>query len=98
MPSGIDLILADHQRVNAMFARHSGTGDGATVGQILDALTAHDDAEHSVLYPFAMSLLGDAALIERCELAHRQSRRSWTTSVARKELRWRQRSESCKPR
>jgi hemerythrin superfamily protein len=70
MPNGIDLILADHERVNALFAQFERTGEGAVIGLIMDALTAHDDAEQSALYPLAGHVLGDAALIERSALAH----------------------------
>ena len=40
MPSGIDLVLADHQRVNALFAQFAETGVGAVVCQIIDDLRA----------------------------------------------------------
>jgi hemerythrin superfamily protein len=70
MPNGIDLLLADHQRVNTLFEQFDTTGDGALIGQVMDALTAHDDAEHSALYPLAGHVLGDVQLIERSALAH----------------------------
>jgi hemerythrin superfamily protein len=70
MPNGIDLILADHEHVNELFARFDETGDGTLIGQIVDALSAHDQAEHGALYPFAGSMLGDAASLERYAQAH----------------------------
>jgi hemerythrin superfamily protein len=70
MPNGIDLILADHQRVNALFEQFDATGDGAIIGQVMDALSAHDDAEQSALYPLVGHVLGDVALIERSAVAH----------------------------
>jgi hemerythrin superfamily protein len=70
MPNGIDLILADHRTVEALFARFAETGDGTIIGQVIDALSAHDDAEHAALYPLAGQVLGDAALIERWAQAH----------------------------
>jgi hemerythrin superfamily protein len=70
MPNGIDLILADHQRINALFEQFDGTGDGALIGQVMDALTAHDDAEQSALYPLVGHVLGDPELIERSAVAH----------------------------
>lgn len=70
MPSGIDLILADHQMVNELFEEFRAKQDGATVGLIIAALKAHDEAEQAALYPFAALLLGDAALIERSATAH----------------------------
>jgi hemerythrin superfamily protein len=70
MPNGIDLILADHERVNGLFARFDETGDATLVGQIVDALSAHDQAEHGALYPLAGELLGDAAMLERYSHAH----------------------------
>jgi hemerythrin superfamily protein len=72
MPNGVDLILADHERVDSLFTQFNKTGDGVWVGQILDALTAHDGAEHAALYPFAESVLKDPALLKRLERAHSQ--------------------------
>ena len=34
MPNGIDLILADHERVDMLFTQYNKTGDGVWVGQI----------------------------------------------------------------
>jgi hemerythrin superfamily protein len=70
MPDGIDLILADHERVNALFAMFRATPDGTIIGQVLDALAAHDDAEQAALYPLAANVLGDAALVTRALGAH----------------------------
>jgi hemerythrin superfamily protein len=70
MPNGIDLILADHRSVDALFAAFDETGDGALIGQVVDVLTAHDDAEHGALYPFALELLGSDAVFERSLAAH----------------------------
>ena len=70
MPDGIDLILADHERVNALFALFESTQDGAIIAQVMDALTAHDDAEQAALYPLAANVLGDTALMARWLGAH----------------------------
>ena len=70
MPNGIDLLLADHQLVNELFTEFQEKQDGATVGLIVAALTAHDEAEQATLYPFAASVLDDTALIERSAAAH----------------------------
>jgi len=70
MPNGIDLILADHQKVNDLFARFDETLDGGIVGQVIDSLQAHDDAEHGALYPLAATILGDNALVVRLAAAH----------------------------
>ena len=70
MPNGIDLILADHRRVETLFTNFAETGDGTIIGQVVDALAAHDDAEHAALYPLAGHLLGDAVAIERWAQAH----------------------------
>ena len=53
-----------------MFAEFKETNDGTLVGQVINALHVHDDAEHAALYPIAKALLGDEALIERLALAH----------------------------
>ncbi|HEY0520002.1 MAG TPA: hemerythrin domain-containing protein [Ilumatobacteraceae bacterium] len=70
MPSGIDLILADHRRVEALFEEFEQTGNADLIGQVIDALKGHDDAEQAALYPFAGNLLGDVALIEGLAAAH----------------------------
>jgi len=70
MPNGIDLLLADHAVVDELFSTFDETGDATIVGQILDALTVHDDAEHAALYPLAGRVLGDETLIETMSTAH----------------------------
>jgi hemerythrin superfamily protein len=70
MPDGIDLLLADHALVDELFSTFDKTGDATVIGQILDALTAHDDAEHAALYPLAGRALGDKTLIEAMSAAH----------------------------
>ena len=70
MPNGIDLIRADHEMVNQLFAEFANTGQGSPVGQIIDALKAHDEAEHFALYALARELLGDTDLLARAEAAH----------------------------
>jgi hemerythrin superfamily protein len=70
MPNGIDLILEDHRYVEQLFADVGDTRDAGAIGQILDALTAHDDAEHAALYPLAGEVLGDAELIMSMDAAH----------------------------
>jgi hemerythrin superfamily protein len=70
MPDGIDLVLIDHRWVDELFASFEASGDPTVVGQIFDALAAHDDAEHGALYPLAGTLLGDPAMLERFAAAH----------------------------
>ena len=70
MPDGIDLILADHQAVAAAFDAFESTGDATVVGQIVDQLAAHDDAEHAALYPLAALLVEDDELLVDMTAAH----------------------------
>jgi hemerythrin superfamily protein len=70
MPSGIDLILADHRLVEALFEEFEQTGDAGLIGEVIDKLKGHDDAEQAALYPFAGNILGDRKLIERYAAAH----------------------------
>ena len=70
MPNGIDILLADHRNVGALFAQFDQSGDANLIGQVIDALKAHDDAEQAALYPFAGTLLGNTTLIERAAAAH----------------------------
>ena len=70
MPNGIDLILADHELVASLFDEFGCTGDASLVGQIIDQLAGHDDAEHGALYPLAAIVLDDADLLDRSLAAH----------------------------
>jgi len=70
MPNGIELILADHRRVDTLFDEYAQSGSAIVIGEILDALQAHDDAEQAALYPLAGHLLGDPAGIQRWATAH----------------------------
>jgi len=70
MTTGIDLVLADHRRVEALFERFEAGLDATAVGEIVDALSAHDQAEHAALYPLVGEVLGDETLVERAAQAH----------------------------
>jgi len=70
MPNGIDLILADHRAAEERFEAFDASQDGAVIGQVLDMLTGHDDAEHGALYPFALDLLGGGDVFDRSLAAH----------------------------
>jgi hemerythrin superfamily protein len=70
MPNGIDLILADHRRVETLFDMYEQTNDASYIGQVIDALQAHDDVEQAALYPLAGNVLGDVDLIQRSAAAH----------------------------
>jgi hemerythrin superfamily protein len=70
VPNGIDLILADHRAVEELFAAFDDTQDGGVIGQVVDMLAAHDDAEHGVLYPFAAAFIKNTAVLDRAALAH----------------------------
>lgn len=70
MPNGIDLILEDHRFVAALFDAFESTGQATVIGQIVDQLSGHDDAEHGALYPLAAIVLDDAAVLERSVAAH----------------------------
>lgn len=70
MPNGIELILADHRVVASLFDAFEATTDATLVGQIIDQLAAHDDAEHAALYPLAAILLDDDELLTAMTAAH----------------------------
>ena len=70
MTTGIDLILADHRRVNDLFDAFEVAHDPDLVGRIVEMLTGHDQAEHAALYPLAQAVLGDGELITRSLAAH----------------------------
>lgn len=70
MPDAIDLIIAEHELVNALFDEFAASGHGSPVGQIVDALTAHDEVEQFALYPLAVLVLGDEELLARSQQAH----------------------------
>ncbi len=70
MANGIDLILEDHETVNELFAQFDDTGDATLIGQVVDCLKAHDDAEQAALYPLSGNLLGDAGMIDDSRQVH----------------------------
>jgi hemerythrin superfamily protein len=70
MPNGIDLILADHEHVASLFDAFDATGEAGLIGQIIDQLAAHDDAEQQALYPLAALVLADATLLDSSLAAH----------------------------
>lgn len=70
MPNGIDLILADHEHVASLFDAFDSTGEAGVIGQVIDQLAAHDDAEQQALYPLAAIVLDDASLLDAALLAH----------------------------
>jgi hemerythrin superfamily protein len=70
MTTWIDLLRADHERINGLFTEFSTTNDGTIVGQIIDALSVHDSAEHGALYPLAAQLLKDPKIVARALDAH----------------------------
>ena len=61
--TGIDLILADHRRVDELFTEFDASHDPDVLGRILEMLTDHDQAEHAALYPLARHVLGDDELL-----------------------------------
>lgn len=82
MPNGIDLILADHRMVDELFAEFDAKQDGVTIGLVIAALKAHDEAEQAALYPFAGELLDDLALIGRLEAAHSMVKKQFDLMAA----------------
>ena len=70
MPNGIDLILADHELIDGLFSDFERTGDATIIGAIVGHLAAHDEAEHSALYPLVGEVLEDVQAIERAAGAH----------------------------
>jgi hypothetical protein len=68
--TGIDLVLKDHRRVEVLFEQFEATGDTTLLGQIFDALAAHDDVEQHALYPLARAVLADEELLDSALLAH----------------------------
>jgi hemerythrin superfamily protein len=70
VPNGIELILADHRAVEALFETFDETGSAPIIGQVMDMLAAHDDAEQGALYPFALATLGEDEVLDRSLVAH----------------------------
>lgn len=69
MITGIDLIEADHRRVEELFELYEREKQAVVAAQIFAELAAHDDAETGALYPLASALLGPEA-IDDALLAH----------------------------
>ena len=71
MPNGIDLILEDHRLVASLFEAFDADPDGSIIGQVVNLLALHDEAEQGALYPFALEQLGSGDdLLDRAMAAH----------------------------
>lgn len=60
--NGIDLLIAEHAKVQSQFAAFAAEPTGAVAARIFDMLVAHDGAEQSALYPMVEALLGPDAV------------------------------------
>src|SRR6476646_9866287 len=69
MPSGIDLLIAEHELVTQLFDEFEAGPNGAAIGRIADALKAHDEAEQAALYPMLASCADDR-LVVRAQAEH----------------------------
>jgi hemerythrin superfamily protein len=69
VPNGIDLIIADHRKVDELFAELEATGSAGCAGLVMEALTQHDEAEQHALYPLIGQLLGHE-MVDEALLAH----------------------------
>jgi hypothetical protein len=70
VPTGIDLILLEHRRVEELFTAFEQTTDPSAAGLIFDALEAHDDVEQGAVYPLTLGVLADAQMLDDALLAH----------------------------
>ena len=68
--NAIELVQLDHRTVEALFDAFEDAPDGTIVGQIVFELTAHDDAEQAALYPLALEVVEDSAVLDRALLDH----------------------------
>ncbi len=69
MITGIDLLLAQHRRVEELFTEYADAPNAMTAALIFADLDAHDEVETGALYPLARELLGDDA-VDDALLAH----------------------------
>jgi len=71
---GIVLLETDHRLVEALFATVADERDplavGVAIARISDLLRAHDEVEHSALYPLAATLGLDRKVLARSFAAH----------------------------
>ncbi len=72
MPTGIELILADHRHVGALFTQLDAAtpADPSIAGQVFSELIAHDEVEQHALYPLVAAVLDDDDLLSRSLRAH----------------------------
>ncbi|HEY1738688.1 MAG TPA: hemerythrin domain-containing protein [Acidimicrobiia bacterium] len=81
MITGIDLLLAEHRRVEELFAQYSKAPSAGVAALIFADLEAHDEAETAALYPLARALLGDDA-VDPALLAHAEVKTLIDTACA----------------
>ena len=73
MPNVIELLNADHRRVEELFARFEATQERAVALQICDELTVHATVEEEIVYPVLQSI--DRDLEQEAEQEHAEAKR-----------------------
>jgi len=68
MANVLEMLSADHRKVEDLFTQFTGTGEEAVAAEICDELTVHMRAEDNVVYPELRRL--DAALEREAEREH----------------------------
>jgi hemerythrin superfamily protein len=68
MPNALDLLTADHRKVDELFSEFESSGDETVAAQICDELTIHTRVEEQIVYPELRTL--DAELEQEAEREH----------------------------
>jgi hemerythrin superfamily protein len=73
MANALEMLSADHRKVEDLFTQFGDTGEEAVAAEICDELTVHTHVEESLVYPELRRL--DAALEDEAEREHAEAKR-----------------------
>jgi hemerythrin superfamily protein len=51
MPNALDILTADHRKVDGLFAEFESSGDESVAAEICNELTIHTQVEERIVYP-----------------------------------------------
>ena len=73
MPNALDLLTADHRKVDGLFSEFESSGDESVADEICNEITIHAQVEERIVYPELRTL--DPELEQEAEHEHAGAKR-----------------------
>ena len=73
MPNALDLLTADHRKVDGLFAEFESSGDESVAAEICNEITIHAEVEERIVYPELRTI--DPELEQEAEREHAGAKR-----------------------